>query len=311
MASMMAALQRQKSGRFTARKVIPKDVRDEYARQYGMRWEEKLNIPSGCSPHEARARYGEWLAEIETRIGRLRAFKNGEGQPLTRRNAHALAGRWYTWFISRHEADLRTPKYWKSMSDHLVWDVIHPHAPDEYLRDTRADREWEWKSHPDVRAEVRPIIAQEAKTASFLMEQGIVLSTEATNLFLDAVEDNLLAAYVRLEALARGDYGADPLVDQFPEYVSKRLETSRPIGCWQLFEGWATAVQPSPSTIARWTAVFKAADARFSDATEMTVDAAKEWMNSLVDAQRTAHTIATVWRTALKTVFTLCFGVQF
>ena len=125
MAAFMVALKRRKTGGYVARKVIPTDVRQEYAALYGMGWEEKLNLPPGTAPHEAKARHGEWLAEVETRIGALRAHKNGGGQPLTRRNAQALAGRWYTWFISRQEADLRTPKYWRSLGDHLVWDVIY------------------------------------------------------------------------------------------------------------------------------------------------------------------------------------------
>jgi Porin subfamily len=236
MASFMVALRRQKTGGYAARKVIPKDVREEYARLYGVGWEEKLSLPPGCSAHEAKARCGEWLAELETRIGALRAQKSGKAQPLTRRNAHALAGRWYSWFISSHATDLRTPKHWRSMSNHLVWDVIHPHAPDEYHQDTKADPEWEWKAHPEVRAAVRPVIATEARTAYFLLEQGVSLTPEASDLFLDAVEDNLLAAYVRLEGLARGDYGPDALMDQFPEYVSCSLEANPTIGCWKLFK---------------------------------------------------------------------------
>lgn len=300
MASLMVALKRQKTGGYSARKVIPMDVREEYARLYGVGWEEKLSLPAGCSPHEAKARCGEWLAELETRIGALRARKNGKAQPLTRRNAHALAGRWYSWFIRRHETDLRTPKHWRLMSNHLVWDVIYPHAPDEYHQDTKGDPEWEWKAHPEVRAAVRPVIAEEAKTAYFLLEQGVPLTSEASNLFLDAVEDNLLAAYVRLEGLARGNYGPDALMDQFPEYVPRSIEANRTIGCWKLFEAWVAAAQPSPSTVARWTTVFKTADTRFSDASTITVEAAKEWMNSLMDGKRTAGTVATVWRTALK-----------
>ena len=80
----------------------------------------------------------------------------------------------------------------------LVWDVIYRHAPDEYLRDTRADPEWEWKAHPEVREAVRPLVAQEAKVASFLLEKGMALNQEAIDLFLDAVEDNFLQAYVGL-----------------------------------------------------------------------------------------------------------------
>ena len=96
------------------------------------------------------------------------------------------------------------------MSDLLVWEVIYRHAPEEFLQDTKADPEWEWKAHPEVRAAVRPVIAEEAKTASFLMEQGIKLTTEANNLFLDAVEDNLLAAFGRLEGFGKGLLRARP-----------------------------------------------------------------------------------------------------
>ena len=45
MAAFMVAPKRQKAGGLTARKVIPKDVRQEYAALYGVAWEEKLSIP--------------------------------------------------------------------------------------------------------------------------------------------------------------------------------------------------------------------------------------------------------------------------
>ena len=256
----------------------------------------------------AKARVGEWLAEIETRIGALRAAKNGEGQPLTRRNAQALTGRWYAWFVSKQEVDLRTPKHWRALGDHLVWDIIYPHAPDEYHRDSKSDPEWDWKNHADVRTAVRPIIAEEAKTASFLLEQGIRLSAEANDLFVDAVSDSLLSAYLRLERLSRGYYGPDPLSDQFPEFVSQSREPPPSVGCWQLFEAWQLEVQPSSGTVARWTTVFRNADAKFPNALAITTEAAKQWLMSLVSAGRSAKTVATVWKTALKTVFTWALG---
>jgi hypothetical protein len=87
--------------------------------------------------------------------------------------AHALAGEWYRWFIARNEPDLRTPSYWKKQSDTLLWDVLYPHAPDEFLRDTKADPQWEWRAQPEVREAVRPLVAQEAKVTSFLLEKGL------------------------------------------------------------------------------------------------------------------------------------------
>ena len=56
-----------KTGGFIARKVIPFDVRDEYARLYGQRTEERLN--TGPLPVSiARAKHREWSSEIEARI---------------------------------------------------------------------------------------------------------------------------------------------------------------------------------------------------------------------------------------------------
>jgi hypothetical protein len=54
-------------GGFIARKVIPFDVRDEYAKLYGQRTEERLN--TGPLPISlARAKHREWSSEIEARI---------------------------------------------------------------------------------------------------------------------------------------------------------------------------------------------------------------------------------------------------
>jgi hypothetical protein len=200
MAPFMVTLKRRKTGGYAARKVIPKEVRKEYAALYGMTWEEKLSLPPGTSPSEAKAKHGEWLAEIETRIAALRAAKNGQGQPLTRRNAHGLVGEWYRWFVAHHEAaDLRTPSHWKKQSDILVWEVIELEAPTEFLEDPKADPEWEWKWHPDVRAVVRPLVAQEAKVASFLLAKGIALNDDAMNLFLDVASYYTFSFFERVE----------------------------------------------------------------------------------------------------------------
>ncbi len=132
MALRMVALNRLPDNRWFARKVIPEDIREEYARLYGMRREAHLKLPADTPRHEAKARLGEWEAEVETRIATLRAQRNGQGQPLTKLNAIALAGRWYTWFVGQHESDPGPPKRWRELSDHLVWNVIHPEAPDSY-----------------------------------------------------------------------------------------------------------------------------------------------------------------------------------
>jgi hypothetical protein len=87
-------------GGFVARKVIPLDVRDEYAELYGQRTEERLN--TGPMPVLlARAKHREWSSEIEARFANIRAAKKGEGRTLTPKEARALAGNWYDWFTAR------------------------------------------------------------------------------------------------------------------------------------------------------------------------------------------------------------------
>lgn len=95
MALRMVGLNRAADGRWFARKGIPEDVREDYQRLYGTKREAHLKLAADTPKHEAKARLGEWEAEVETRIATLRAQRNSEGQPLTKLNAIALAGRWY------------------------------------------------------------------------------------------------------------------------------------------------------------------------------------------------------------------------
>src|ERR1700681_3516767 len=163
MALRMTSLNRMRTGEFVARKAIPVDVREAYARLYKVSWEERLTLPANTPAHEAKKRHGEWLAEIETRIAALRAAARGAGQPLTRLNAIALAGRWYTWFVGQHENHPGPAKRWHEMSHHLVWNLIHPEARDSYHESPKADPHREWAKEPEVREAVRPQVAELAR----------------------------------------------------------------------------------------------------------------------------------------------------
>jgi len=146
MALRMAALSRASDGRWFARKGIPEDVRVEYQRLYGVKREAHLKLPADTPWHEAKTRKAEWEAEVETRIATLRAQRNGKGQPLTKLNAIALAGRWYNWFVKQYENDPGPAKVWRELSDLFVWEVIGPEAPDSYEEDPRSDPHWDWPS---------------------------------------------------------------------------------------------------------------------------------------------------------------------
>src|SRR5215510_12078623 len=80
MAFAMTALKRLKSGAFSARKSIPKDVRDAYHEQFVGGWEERFYAPAGTPLGEAKRAFNEWLAEIERRIAALRDHAAGKGR---------------------------------------------------------------------------------------------------------------------------------------------------------------------------------------------------------------------------------------
>jgi hypothetical protein len=46
------------------------------------------------------------------------------------------------------------------MSNHLVWNVIYPEAPDSYHENPKTDPHWEWQKEPEVREAVRPQVAE-------------------------------------------------------------------------------------------------------------------------------------------------------
>jgi integrase len=70
--AQIVSIERTKAGTWKARKTIPADVRDSYAKLYGQRWEAIHTLPAHLSPGEAKAAHAEWLAEVEERIATLR-----------------------------------------------------------------------------------------------------------------------------------------------------------------------------------------------------------------------------------------------
>lgn len=304
MALRMAALSRASDGRWFARKGIPEDVRVEYQRLYGVKREAHLKLPADTPWHEAKTRKAEWEAEVETRIATLRAQRNGQGQPLTKLNAIALAGRWYNWFVKQHEDDPGPAKRWRETADYFVWDVVRDEAPDSYEEDPGSDPHCDWEKAPEVREAVRPHVAELARTATFLASEGKALNRTAYALFVDAVSDNLLPALSLLEKRANGDYSRDETPDTFPVFNAGRVRTSG-VGCWELFEAYVHAVKPAPTTVTRWRAVFLAMQQHFAEvgADGITEDAARAWIQSQISEERQAITVREVWLSASRTVF--------
>lgn len=305
MAVRMVALNKLKNGPYLSRKVIPEDVRDAYARLHGVRREAQFRQPSDTPLHEAKTRHAEWVADIETRIEALRAQKKGAGQPLTRLNAIALAGRWYNWFVKLHEEDPGEARYWRNLSDTFVWNVLRPEAPEEFEENPKGDPEWTWAKDPEVRANIRPLVAEQARVATFLSIEGMALDDNAHALFVDAVADNLLHAFTLLERRANGDYTPDTTPESFPAFANVQRDKAHGLNCWQLFEAFVNATRPADGTVQRWRAVFHGLEAEFPDAPAAAISEAdaRRWVRNLVTPERSAVTVREVWLPASRRVF--------
>lgn len=222
MALRMVSLKGSKSLGWVARKGVPADARTEYRRLYRVGQEAILRVPAGVSEAHAKTQLGQWLAEVETRIERIRAVAKGVGQPLTQRNAWALAGRWYSWFVARHEDAPGPEEHWADRKEHLTERVWYPHAPVEHLEDRHADKSWPWTQWPAVREAVRPEVAEMALVATFLASEGIALAQDAHILFVDAVSERLFSAYAVLAPQCLNLGGPDFWL----QHHSRRLSSS-------------------------------------------------------------------------------------
>jgi integrase len=195
------------------------------------------------------------------------------------------------------------------MGEHLVWNVIRPEAPESYEENPKADPQWEWAKTPEVRAAVRPQIAELARVATFLASEGIALNTSAYALFVDAVSDNLQLALARLERRANGDYSHDDTPESFPQYTEGPARASG-VSCWDLFDAYVKATQPAATTVSRWRVVFLEMQKKFAvmGAEGITEDAARVWIHGLVTENRSALTVREIWLSASRTVFTWAKG---
>jgi hypothetical protein len=299
MAFRMARMARAKSGSFKAPKGIPKDARDAYQALYGKRHEELFRAPPDCSPQRAKALHGAWLEEIESRIATIRAKQRGEGHDLTQRQARALAGEWYRWFVARYEENPGEPSRWSDQYDSL-WDWLIDVAADHETSEVDMEA-------AEVRAEIHPRLADVAKTAQFLASKGEVLTPAAMTLFLDAVLHEFLEATQLLRRRAPGDYSPDQHLQTLPEYRKvKPVMRVASKTCLELFGAYFKAAKPAQSTVNRWRVVFTDLDKHIEgrNIDDFTADEAQSWARSLVVTdKRTERTVSDIWVAAAKTVF--------
>lgn len=147
-----------RSGGWYARKRIPEDVQDAYLKLYGVQWEERLTL-APMSSMKARASHRDWLNEIEARIANIRAAQRGDGQTLTPKQARALSGEWYHWYVERHQAHPESAEHWEFFRDQIndaLTDAVNPYRD---LHDPeRQEIDDVWRATPEARAAIRPML---------------------------------------------------------------------------------------------------------------------------------------------------------
>ena len=301
----MTIPRRTKSQTWVARKAIPKDVQDDYARLHSHRWEAKITLPATLLPREAKARAAAWAAGIEQRIEAIRASQRGEGQSLSQKQLRALAGEWYRASTSQHEENPGEPEQWEERFWLLI-DRLEDFAPDHLIRENPKRLDWILRDQ-EVRDGIRPAIAKEAKVDQFLADKGLVLTQESYDLFVNYVLEEYVAAVLQMERRAKGDYSRDERLDQFPAFTGSPLKHHKQDGLtpWTLFAAWEDAKKPGRASVNRWRSVFLDLEKHFAgrDANSITTEEAHAWAEGLVTAKRKAPTVNGVWCNAAKTVF--------
>ena len=303
----MTTLRRAKNGDWLSRKRIPSDVRSAYQAAFGLRQEERFRRPSAIGLDAAKREFRDWDAETTSRIERLRAQARGEGEPqLSPRQAHSLAGVWYSWLTARFDDDPGSPDQWDVVAGEYLA-VCRKFQPEE---EHSAPAE-EPLRRPAERRAIHAILTRCGDVERFLLEQGKSLSDDAMAALLDAIEGEFLPALRLLRRRAEGDWTPDSRPDKFPppDASSPRVAqpTATPSGltAWTAFKLWIEERKPAPASVNRWRAIFVDLRKRFGerDAATISPDDAQGWADGLTNAKRSAHVVHEVWLRAAKVIF--------
>jgi integrase len=301
----MTTLRRAKNGDWFARKRIPDDIRSAYERAHGKRQEERFRVSAAVSQAVATQEFRDWDAEVFSRFERLRSSARGEGEPsLTPRQAHALAGAWYSWFIAQHEEDPGTVDEWGIVADEYE-DVCLKFRP----RDEHTDLLQHDEPRTAVeRNAIHRVLTRRGEVDRFLHEQGRALSDDAMHAFLDVLEDEFHAALRVLSRRAEGDWSRDSHLDKFPPEQPPQWPMAAKLSgltVWAAFELWIAERQPATASVNRWRAVFVSLRDTFEerDVATITPEEAQQWADSLTNAERSAHVAHEVWLRAARVVF--------
>jgi hypothetical protein len=304
----MTTLRRAPNGDWFARRMIPEDVREAYRAAFRVSQEARFRSPAGTREGQAKQEFRDWDAEVASRIERLRAEARGEGLPsLTHRQAHALAGEWWIWFVGQYEEEPGSQEQWDLMAEEFETSLT------KFSRALDDREEDDTPRTPTMHRSIHRSLTSLGRVEEFLARgRGTVLGQDAKAAFLDAMEGEFMPALATLRRRAGGDYRQDRRPEKFPSPVGPavdlkaqpRSQALSGLTAWSAFQLWIEERKPAPSSVNRWRAVFSALREIFGDRDLVTItpEEAQEWIERLTTEDRSAHVVNDVWLRAARTV---------
>jgi integrase len=267
--SMARPWKHPKTGVYYFRRVVPEALRAAVGKV-----EERVSLRTK-DPREASVRHPEVAARVAVQWEALRS----EPESLTLKEASALAGLWYRWFVPKYEDDPGTDSTaWMEMAQDLHeagldWRPGMEGEPDHVEQPPRSR---------GAQRQVTEYLTKRGRLNEFFKDNDIHLMDAQRPAFMEALEIEFDAAVRLLARRAGRDYRPDKRPERFPEWKLSQAPKATANGNAQvtlsgILEGWwkeAQATGRKPSTYESYSATMAALIAilRHDDARKVTPD---------------------------------------
>jgi integrase len=232
-----------KTGVYYYRRVVPEALRALVGKR-----EVRVSLKTK-DPREAASRHPAVAAKVTAQWDALRR----EPEPLTLKEASALAGLWYRWFTAIFEDDPGTdPDGWMEMAQDLHeagldWRPGMEGEPDHVEPAPRSR---------GAQRQVNEYLTKHGRLAAFFRDNDIRLMDAQRPAFMQALEDEFNAAVRLLARRAGRDYRPDNRPERFPEWKPSQAPKAASNGNARvtltgILDGWwreARAAGRKPST---------------------------------------------------------------
>jgi integrase len=296
MALRMAKLTRTPTGLWTARKVIPEDVRQAFGKR-----EDKPTWPASLTQAQARAEFGAWLLQVEERIAALRSTSGGPSIDLSQRQSLALAGRWYDRLKNQYEDNPGGVEGWQIEAEKF-WPEDTAESYAAYVRGDPEPYDGPWKVTPWLRDEAEQLLAGER----------LRITESATDRLLQNMA-GLYQSFCQLMAQrAQGDYSVDRLPETLPDWQPvAQVEKKPDLTISGLFDAYVATGTLAPATVKAWRRMVDhlVAFLGHDDARKVIPEDIVRWRDNLLTTPtklgklRTVKTVRETYLAAVRSVF--------